>query len=186
MSDFILLVGSWLLTFLLHSTVWLGLALLLLRQFPTFTPVVRDWIWKGVMLGSLLSPTLQVSASTWLGWDGFGSQLMLTSPTAPTNESPALFEIAVEPMGLPEANAYTLGPYFVGDANLDPAQSQLAIMLAAAPLIDPGVWPEAVEPLSLSATLAEDDALAIPLWLKILLSLGHSVRPLVFCTGPPR
>lgn len=171
MSDFILLVGSWLLTFLLHSTVWLGLALLLLRQFPTFTPVVRDWIWKGVMLGSLLSPTFQVGASTWLGWDGFGSQLMLTSTTPPISASPTLPEIAVNPVGLPEANAYTLGPYFVSDVSLDPAQSQLAIMLAASPLIDPGVWPEAVAPLALSATLAEDDVPAIPLWLKALLSL---------------
>ena len=171
MSDFILLVGSWLLTFLLHSTVWLGLALLLLRRFPTFTPVVRDWIWKGVMLGSLLSPTLQVGATTWLGWDGFGSQLNLTTPASAV--ATALVEVAPAAEGLEstEANAFTLGPYFVPESSVNPEQSQLALMLAAAPLIDPGVWPEADGTLLASATLVDESLPTTPLWLKILLSL---------------
>ncbi|MDA0668114.1 MAG: M56 family metallopeptidase [Planctomycetota bacterium] len=170
MSDFILLVGSWLLTFLLHSTVWLGLALLLLRQFPSFTPVVRDWIWKGVILGSLLSPTFQVSATTWLGWDGFGSQLTLTSPN--TAAASMLEEVAVTPMfENAEGNIFTLGPYFVPDTFVNPEQNQLAIMLAAAPLIHPGVWPEADGAMLATTASMDQPGQVIPLWLKVLLSI---------------
>ena len=172
MSDFILLVGSWLLTFLLHSTVWLGLAILLLRQFPTFTPAVRDWIWKGVMIGSLLSPTFQVGATTWLGWDGFGSQLTLTSPDASFSTVALLENVAKTPLlENVNSNALALGPYLLPESTANPEQSQLAFMLAAAPLIDPGVWPEADGTLLTSVVAADENLAATPLWLKILLSL---------------
>jgi len=168
-SDLILLVGSWLLTFLLHSTVWLGLAWLLLRQFPAFTPVVRDWIWKGVMLGSLLSPTLQVGASSMLGWEGFGSQLMLTTPHA---SSARLENVVVESVPAAQTEDLTMGPLWLQTVESVPRQAPYTIMLAATPLVEPGIWPEAADGnLLATVALTHQDPLVIPLWLKCLLGV---------------
>ena len=79
MSDTALFAGSWLLTFLLHSTVWLGGAWLLLRWLFSASPAAREWIWKGATIGALLSPTLQLTAPQWFNIDGLGARYALGS-----------------------------------------------------------------------------------------------------------
>lgn len=54
-------MGPWLLTYLVHSTVWLGVAWFALRLRPGSAPRSREAIWKTAMLGSLVSPTLAVT-----------------------------------------------------------------------------------------------------------------------------
>ncbi|MCP4092684.1 MAG: hypothetical protein GY747_04465 [Planctomycetes bacterium] len=84
MSDTVLFAGSWLLTFLLHSTVWLGGAWLLLRWLFSASPAAREWIWKGATIGALLSPTLQLTAPQWFTIDGLGGRFELGTTAATT------------------------------------------------------------------------------------------------------
>ena len=54
-------ISSWLLTYLLHSSVWLGATWLLLRMRSAASPVLRERSWRMALLGSLLSPTLALA-----------------------------------------------------------------------------------------------------------------------------
>lgn len=188
MSDFALLAGSWLLTFLLHSTVWLGGAWLLLRQFPAITPTVRDWVWKGVFVGSLLSPTLQVGSSSLLGWEGLNQRLAL-APTKVLLEEPAPEITADVFVSAPPAAAYTLQftpeagektglPFTEGETALLTVDTPKEPLLLGTTYLDQHpadsqVWPESplqadvAKPLASLATSKE----ILPLWLSILLGL---------------
>lgn len=53
---------AWLLTFLLHSTIWCALAWLLLRLRPGAAPRTRELIWFGAIALSLATPTIQSAA----------------------------------------------------------------------------------------------------------------------------
>lgn len=182
MSDFALLAGSWLLTFLLHSTVWLGGAWLLLRQFPTLTPTVRDWAWKGVFLGSLLSPTLQVGGASFFGWEGLNQSLVLkpelrlVEPETTEHlaeflapeESAAAFTLEFTPEPRPTEGDVALllsekAPAMLG-TTVHPAANRLHPA-------DAQVWPETPIQVHLekSATAAPKESL--PLWLQGLLGL---------------
>jgi HEAT repeat protein/beta-lactamase regulating signal transducer with metallopeptidase domain len=55
------LVGSWALTYLLHSTLLLGAAWALTRRYFR-EPAVRDLLWKSALVGGLVTASLQ------LGW----------------------------------------------------------------------------------------------------------------------
>ncbi|MHC4380248.1 MAG: M56 family metallopeptidase [Planctomycetota bacterium] len=174
MSDLILLVGSWLLTFLLHSTVWLGVAWLLLRRFPAITPSVRDWIWKGVFVGSLLSPTLQVGASSFLGWEGLNSRLLLTEAARSQDVelaftdlhenrlAPASYALRIQA----EPMAGTLeGPTLTEDG------SMLATVLLPEVRVDPGVWPEPDLLAGTSVTSLDSTSAPVPNWLTWLVGI---------------
>lgn len=189
MSDFALLAGSWLLTFLLHSTVWLGGAWLLLRQFPSITPAVRDWVWKGVFVGSLLSPTLQVSGGTFLGWEGLQQDLALATKTTLADEvTPAPTEefFAEVQLTTPPAIGHAL--QFSPDVELP--QGEVALLSMVEPeapsdsaalgtfLLKPHpadlqTWPEAtvtanaIKP-EVPASTSEE---VLPLWLQILIGI---------------
>jgi len=58
MAEFALTLGSWLLSFLLHSALWCGGALLLLRLRPSWPAQARDFLVKGAVLGGFLTATL--------------------------------------------------------------------------------------------------------------------------------
>lgn len=60
MREFIPYSASWLLTFLVHSTLWLGGAWLLLRLLPRASAALRDFTWRAALLASLLTPTAQL------------------------------------------------------------------------------------------------------------------------------
>lgn len=174
MSDAILLVGSWLLTFLLHSTVWLGVAWLLLRRFPALTPSVRDWIWKGVFVGSLLSPTLQIGASSVLGWEGLNSRLLLTEAAQPQNIALALTEAnANQPAEATFAFQVQADP--IPDSLIGPAISAESPMLATVLMpnvwVDPGAWPEPDPLAGTSVTPLDSMPGSVPTWLTWLVGL---------------
>jgi HEAT repeat protein/beta-lactamase regulating signal transducer with metallopeptidase domain len=71
-ADLSLLAGSWLLTYLVHSTLLLGGVWLLARWGRT-TPAMRDSLWKIGMVGALLTTSLQVG----LGLEPLGGALAL-------------------------------------------------------------------------------------------------------------
>lgn len=188
MSDFALIAGSWLLTFLLHSTVWLGGAWLLLRQFPSVTPAARDWVWKGVFLGSLLSPTLQVGGTSLLGWDGLHRSLALETTTHQELEVvPGLLKAELEIVEpVPDAFAFEFRPAAGNQAEpaLPPVEGAESLAYPATILgphpADLQAWPEA----TLTADIALPEAVtvveerALPLWLWVILgawALGAAI-----------
>ena len=71
-ADLSLLAGSWLLTYLAHSTLLLGGVWLLTRR-GALAPSVRDGLWKVGMIGALLTSSLQVG----LGLEPLGGALAL-------------------------------------------------------------------------------------------------------------
>ena len=71
-ADLVLLAGSWLLTYLVHSTLLLGGIWLLSRRGAT-APSVRDTLWKVGMVGALITSSLQVG----LGLEPLGGALAL-------------------------------------------------------------------------------------------------------------
>jgi beta-lactamase regulating signal transducer with metallopeptidase domain len=50
---------QWLLAFLLHSTLWLGLAWVLVRSIPKLRPRLREALWHTALLASLIGPSVQ-------------------------------------------------------------------------------------------------------------------------------
>lgn len=73
-ADLVLLAGSWLLTYLVHSTLLLS-GIWLLSRRKRATPAVRDSLWKIGILGALITSTLQVG----LGLEPLGGALALES-----------------------------------------------------------------------------------------------------------
>lgn len=60
---------EWLLTFLIHSTLWCGLAWLGLRLFPEARARLRETIWHTALAASLITPTVHaVTASDSAVW----------------------------------------------------------------------------------------------------------------------
>ena len=54
---------AWLLAFLVHSTLWCGIAWLGLRLFPRTHPRLRETIWYTALAASLITPTARTFAS---------------------------------------------------------------------------------------------------------------------------
>ncbi|MGE5802474.1 MAG: M56 family metallopeptidase [Gemmatimonadota bacterium] len=78
---------AWLLTYLIHSTVLLGIAWLVIRQFR-LEPAVADLLWKVALLAGLVTGTIQ-------------SRLELRTPAAMTLPSAAL--PPVQPVNVPSS-----------------------------------------------------------------------------------
>src|SRR5512145_1994351 len=78
---------AWLLTYLIHSTVLLGLAWLVTRQFR-LEPAASDLLWKVALLASLVTGTIQ-------------SRLELRTPAAMTLPSAA--RPRVQPVNVPSS-----------------------------------------------------------------------------------
>lgn len=82
-ADLVLLAGSWLLTYLVHSTLLLGSIWLLSRRVST-APSVRDTLWKVGVVGALITSTLQVG----LGLEPLGGALSLGDRASPVTTPP--------------------------------------------------------------------------------------------------
>jgi beta-lactamase regulating signal transducer with metallopeptidase domain len=50
---------QWLFAFLLHSTLWLGLAWAIARSMPKLRPRLREALWHTALLASLIGPSVQ-------------------------------------------------------------------------------------------------------------------------------
>ncbi len=75
---------AWLGTYLVHSTILLGLAALLTRRELRARTV--EWIWKSALVGSLATATLQTS----LGLDPLGAQIALGGAAEPVTVTTSL------------------------------------------------------------------------------------------------
>jgi beta-lactamase regulating signal transducer with metallopeptidase domain len=201
MSETALFAGSWLLTFLLHSTVWLGGAWLLLRWLFSASPATREWIWKGATLGALLSPTLQLTAPQWFHIDGLSGRFALASEGGAAIPTPTKVagtwlgepELVLETVSESSASASGAGtsgtspsaiPLEIMRSEIHTDGNRYMVVLAGqtnAPLpagaIGPGSWPEGTAPpdptdITLSATAASENwNSGAPLWLQILIGL---------------
>ncbi|MFN8651909.1 MAG: M56 family metallopeptidase [Gemmatimonadales bacterium] len=103
-ADPMLIAGSWLLTYLVHSTLLLAGVWLLSRRR---TPAVRDMLWKAGMVGGLVTSALQ----TGLGLEPLGGLVTLGRSAAemsPAPQTPAAGDtwagqLVHEPAATPEA-----------------------------------------------------------------------------------
>ncbi len=77
-------VGSWLLTYLIHSTLLLGVTWLLTRRL-VHAPAVRDILWKAALVGGLATATLQVG----LGYEPWGGAMALRLGAAAARQTDA-------------------------------------------------------------------------------------------------
>jgi len=108
-----ILVLTWVLTYVLHSSILLGSAYLLTRRMSTRLSAVRDTIWKTALLGGFVTASLQLA----LGIEPFGGRVVL-----PVEGSPSAHpEVPVAPAGVepaePEAVWVSLDPtHDAGDA----------------------------------------------------------------------
>ena len=71
-ADLIPIASSWLLTYLLHSTLLLG-GVWLVTRLSTTPPAVRDLLWKAALVGGFATATLQVG----LGFEPLGGAVSL-------------------------------------------------------------------------------------------------------------
>jgi len=196
MSDSALFAGSWLLTFLLHSTVWLGGAWLLLRWLFKASPSTREWIWKGATVGALLSPTLQLTAPQWFQIDGLGGRFTLGAPATQEAGPQSAGTLATTTLDLQPVQEFSVaeyldqGPALVGAVEAPspdiPADTRQRVLIVAEPgITEPigplqvgvGAWPEGGSPsadANISLTATTDDSLlnsGIPTWLQALVVL---------------
>lgn len=105
MTELLLGAGSWLLGFLLHSTLWLGGALLLLRFRPQWPAASRDLVVKSALLGSLMTASLPLLLAPF----GFqppqaslpmttpaGEEVVLTLPALPGQEASGPYTLTMD------------------------------------------------------------------------------------------
>jgi beta-lactamase regulating signal transducer with metallopeptidase domain len=85
LSLFGLAALAWVLTYALHSTLFLSSAWLFTRRLATGRAGQRERVWKFAMLASFATATLQVG----LGFEPLGGRLALTRDFAAVQESPA-------------------------------------------------------------------------------------------------
>lgn len=80
-TEFVLIAGSWLLTYLIHSTLLLSLAWLVTSRVRggAPAPALRDMIWKAALVGGLATATLQ----TGLELQPLGGAIVLDRAAAP-------------------------------------------------------------------------------------------------------
>jgi hypothetical protein len=157
-------LAAWLLTYLLHSTVWLGAAWLLLRLYRGAAPPLRERTWWLALAGSLLSPTLALA-------------LPAEAPVAAVTVEAPLSELAGPDVAPP-------GPWLETPVLSDGGD---ALPAGSLPATDPGpTLPEAsllasgVAPGSSTPPLLERAAALLPaLWAAgalgglLLLLVGH-------------
>lgn len=76
------LIGSWLLTYLLHSTLLLATAWLVSHRLRS--PALRDLVWKTALVGGFLTATIQVGA----GWTPLAGAVSLAQKESIATPSP--------------------------------------------------------------------------------------------------
>ena len=103
------LIGSWLLTYLLHSTLLLAAAWLVTRR-GVHSPALRDLIWKTALVGGLVTASVQVGS----GWTPVGGAVSLAQREAitPNASGEAWRGIIPEPRTVSAAKA----PRPIGEA----------------------------------------------------------------------
>lgn len=105
-ADLLPMLGSWLLTYLLHSTLLLGIATLLTRQLVR-SPAVREMIWKTALVGGFVTATLQLGS----GWRPLTGALSLAPhETAAPATSPQAWQGLLPVPAEPRTRAAAAAP----------------------------------------------------------------------------
>lgn len=141
-------VLSWLATYLLHSTILLGLAWAVSRQLRSRHPLGEQAIWRAALFGSILTATLQIAT----GWQPLGGALSF--PVVPTQAS--------------VPGAVSTEPGLEADAPVTTLSLRAATLATDAPL------PEALGSLAEQTTLSPiaPSSPAPWTWLALAWSLG--------------
>lgn len=115
--------AGWLLTFFVHSTIWLGAAALFLWLRPRTSAGLRDFLWRSALVASLVTPTAQLAAGAAWNWEPFGgawSMAAAPDPTPLAAVAPPLPDPA--PDGILIANEPALAAESSADAALPTAE----------------------------------------------------------------
>jgi len=121
-------VLSWLATYLLHSTILLGLAWALSRQFRGRHPLGEQAIWRAALFGSILTATLQIAT----GWQPLGGAL--TFPTGPALAN-APSAVSAEPAVSGDAPVTTLSLRTSPDHSAPAASERVVEAATSSPAI---------------------------------------------------
>ncbi|HYG62435.1 MAG TPA: hypothetical protein VEL74_07625, partial [Thermoanaerobaculia bacterium] len=97
--------AAWLLTYALHSTLLLGLAWLVSRRLAGRAPLAEEAIWRGALLGAVLTASLQLAG----GWEPLAGSWRLES-TSPPAAAATRLETAPLPAAAREVAARPLAP----------------------------------------------------------------------------
>lgn len=122
---------SWLATYLLHSTILLGIAWGLSSQLRGRHPLGEQAIWRAALFGSILTATLQIAT----GWQPLGGALSFPSGPAPVAAAGTVSAESVRPGEFSTAH---LSPR-TEEAAAQPATTLSALPAAAAPP-SPWIW----------------------------------------------
>jgi beta-lactamase regulating signal transducer with metallopeptidase domain len=109
-------VVTWLLTYLLHGTLLLGLAWLVSKPLSRWSVPAEEAVWKLALVGALLTASLQLAA----GREPLAGRWGLADLTAPTvqEEAATAPEPPSAPSAVPVGPALALGAWAFGSALL--------------------------------------------------------------------
>ncbi|MDZ4863405.1 MAG: M56 family metallopeptidase [Gemmatimonadota bacterium] len=146
-TDFVLIAGSWLLTYLIHSTLLLSLAWLVTSRVRggVRAPAVRDLVWKAALVGGLATATLQ----TGLELQPLAGAIALDRTAAP------LAELTVAPRNLAAASSPSVDR---------PASIDLSGLMLAGQALEPAPAPPVPAPNVPVAMTLDPLAALLSLW----------------------
>jgi hypothetical protein len=99
--------AAWLLTYALHSTLFLGLAWLASKRLAGRRARLEEAMWRFALVGALVTATAQLAA----GWEPVAGRWALDAPAAPTVEMARVERSIPVPMkAVPVARALPAPP----------------------------------------------------------------------------
>lgn len=147
-ADLTAMVGSWLLTYLLHSSLLLGGAWLVTSRWAR-AAAVRDLIWKAALVGGVVTATMQ----TGFAYEPLGGAMALHWD----RPSPASRDAGPEPGAAPDWSGTLLGSSTAASGRAAPDLAAVGVPTrTAAPLPHPNS-----SPLATATPVVQDGARAL-------------------------
>ncbi len=109
-----LTAASWLLTYALHSTVFLGLAWLVTRLLGGRRLALEELVWRAAVLGGLLTASLQVGLGVGAGTLDLTTMTRQMAPTSVATVPAAIADAAPAAVGQPAQSAAATSPTDIG------------------------------------------------------------------------
>jgi beta-lactamase regulating signal transducer with metallopeptidase domain len=128
--------AAWMLTYLLHSTLLLGLAWLVSKPLARWSVGAEEVVWKLALVGALLTASIQLAA----GWQPLAGQWRLADAGAPT------VNVGAAPVSLPAPESRTVNRGIESRRPSPalpvaiPAAAPAARAIPSLPLLALGVW----------------------------------------------
>ena len=129
-------VIAWLMTYLLHGTLLLGLAWLVSKPLSKWSVSAEETVWKLALVGALFTATLQLAA----GWEPMAGRLGLADLAAPAAQAE---EAAVPLPSLPPSAAVPVRPIAAAAAPVRIAETpapSFQISMPSIPALALGAW----------------------------------------------